>query len=150
MKAGNKDEILLFFEQYFTDEEELETLNQKKAMIQSAHKGLTPQKIEDLKFDELMGITTKKDIVGIVISHWVWDMSNLPNKPKAKKFLEITPDKRSIYIKEEAYIFRNFFGTVAFNEGIHYWEIVADARTEHELKIGVSSINKLDQGEESK
>jgi hypothetical protein len=23
-------------------------------------------------------------------------------------------------------------------DGVHYWEIVADARTEHELKIGVS------------
>lgn len=28
-------------------------------------------------------------------------------------------------------------------EGIHYWEIVADARTEHELKIGVSSVNDM-------
>lgn len=25
-----------------------------------------------------------------------------------------------------------------FLEGCHYWEIIADARTEHELKIGVS------------
>jgi hypothetical protein len=26
-------------------------------------------------------------------------------------------------------------------EGIHYWEIIADARSEHELKIGVSKQN---------
>jgi hypothetical protein len=29
-------------------------------------------------------------------------------------------------------------------EGIHYWEIVADARTEHELKVGVSAINNIE------
>jgi hypothetical protein len=32
MKDGNKDEILVFFEQYFTDEEEMEILNHKKAV----------------------------------------------------------------------------------------------------------------------
>ena len=32
MKDGDKDEILLFFEQYFTDEEELEVLNLKKEL----------------------------------------------------------------------------------------------------------------------
>ena len=34
------------------------------------------------------------------------------------------------------------------NEGLHYWEIIADARTEHELKIGVSSINDISQSQE--
>lgn len=57
---------------------------------------------------------------------------------------EISADRRHIYVKEDEYIFRNFFGTVGFNEGIHYWEIVADARTEHELKVGVSSINTME------
>ena len=32
-------------------------------------------------------------------------------------------------------------------QGIHYWEIVADARTENELKIGVSAINDLTKSE---
>ena len=57
--------------------------------------------------------------------------------------IQISPDYRQIYIKEDEYIFRNFFGNVPFMEGIHYWEIVADARTEHELKIGVSSVNEM-------
>ena len=46
-------------------------------------------------------------------------------------------------MKENDYIFRNFFGDITFNEGIHYWEIIADARTEHELKVGVSSTKEL-------
>ena len=53
-------------------------------------------------------------------------------------------DRRHIYVFEDDYVFRNFFGTVGFNEGIHYWEIIADARTEHELKVGVSSLNNLE------
>ena len=44
---------------------------------------------------------------------------------------------RSLYLKEEQYIFRTVLGNVAFESGLHYWEIVADARTENELKVGV-------------
>ena len=53
-------------------------------------------------------------------------------------------DLRSIYLKEDDYFFRTFFGDVILTEGIHYWEIVADARTEHELKIGVSKSKECD------
>ena len=53
-------------------------------------------------------------------------------------------------MREEGYIFRNIFGHIGFTEGIHYWEIIADARTEHELKIGVSSINSMRDCEEYK
>lgn len=28
-------------------------------------------------------------------------------------------------------------------DGVHYWEIVADARTEHELKVGVTTQQKF-------
>ena len=62
-----------------------------------------------------------------------------------KHRIEISPDRRHIYIKEDEYIFRNFFGDVCFNEGIHYWEIIADTRTDNELKVGVSKINDLTQ-----
>mmetsp|Transcript_31589 Transcript_31589/g.48287 ORF Transcript_31589/g.48287 Transcript_31589/m.48287 type:complete len:172 (+) Transcript_31589:1193-1708(+) len=69
------------------------------------------------------------------------------NKKLAQN-IEISHDARSIYIKEDEYVFRNFFGQAAFTEGIHYWEIVADSRTEHELKVGVSKINDMEQSEE--
>ena len=57
----------------------------------------------------------------------------------------MSQDRRSIYLREDDYFFRTFFGDVIFTEGIHYWEIVADARTEHELKIGVSKSRECDQ-----
>lgn len=69
---------------------------------------------------------------------------------KIDKQIEISPDKRHLFVNEEDYIFRNFFGDVGFQEGIHYWEIIADSRTEHELKVGVSSINEMQQAAEYK
>ena len=55
------------------------------------------------------------------------------------KEIKVSVDKRSIYLKEDDYVFRTVYGNLSFNEGIHYWEIVADSRSEHELKIGVSA-----------
>lgn len=70
MKAGDKDEILLFFEQYFTDEEELENIKQRKVKEeeqQSKYKhrntNTGPQsalktKREELKLDDLITFST--------------------------------------------------------------------------------------------
>jgi len=76
----------------------------------------------------------------------VWDVKEVFKQMGSHRRIvqEISADNRSVYIKEDEYIFRNIFGTIGFMEGIHYWEIVCDARTEHELKIGVSKINKME------
>lgn len=70
----------------------------------------------------------------------MWEVSD----PRYVDILAVSADQRSIYLKEDDYFFRTFFGDVTFSEGIHYWEIVADARTEHELKIGVSKSKECD------
>lgn len=44
-----------------------------------------------------------------------------------------------MFLKESAYMFRTVLGDTAMYGGIHYWEIVADARTENELKIGLAT-----------
>ena len=36
-------------------------------------------------------------------------------------------------------MFRTLLGDEGFMEGIHYWEIIGDGRTENELKIGVTT-----------
>ena len=108
-------------------------------------------KREELKLDDLMSFSTQREVIGVVLTNWVWEIENTIFKKTGKKskyIQEISPDHRHIYIKEDEYIFRNIFGSVGFNEGIHYWEIVADARTEHELKIGVSSINNMEDCKE--
>jgi hypothetical protein len=69
----------------------------------------------------------------VVITRFEWDSSIIPKEVK------VTSDNRCIYLKEDDYIFRTVYGNVGFTEGIHYWEIVADSRSEHEMKIGVSA-----------
>jgi len=79
----------------------------------------------------------EREIVGVVLTNWAWDSKIMPKEVKVSK------DCRSIFLKEEDYVFRTVFGEVGFMEGIHYWEIVADANSEHELKIGISGTNEI-------
>lgn len=72
------------------------------------------------------------------ISQFAWD----PNY--ASDVIEISGGNRSVYLKEEQYIFRTVIGNKPFTEGTHYWEIVADARSENELKIGVCKNRDFD------
>ena len=42
-------------------------------------------------------------------------------------------------------MFRSVIANVSFESGIHYWEIVDDARTENELKVGVCKNRDFDK-----
>lgn len=44
-----------------------------------------------------------------------------------------------MWLKEAAYMFRSIIVNTPFYGGKHYWEIIADERTENELKIGIST-----------
>lgn len=163
MRMGDQTEILIFIEQYFNDQEEMDNEIKRKQQKESEQQQLrlrqaisgttlssqrkkegSAKKYND---NQISQMSHQRDIVGVVISHFKWDTerieSQIANNRKMKQGIQISPDRRSIYIQEDEYIFRNFFGDIGFNQGIHYWEIVADARTENELKIGVSSINDL-------
>jgi hypothetical protein len=47
-------------------------------------------------------------------------------------------------LKEQSYVFRSAVSNIGFTGGINYWEIIADNRTENELKIGVSTNKDFD------
>jgi E3 ubiquitin-protein ligase NRDP1 len=81
----------------------------------------------------------QRDIVGVVVQKYVWDESTLPKEVK------MSDDQRSLYLQEDDYLFRTVYANIELNEGIHYWEIIADARSEHELKIGVSGQKLMNQ-----
>ena len=51
--------------------------------------------------------------------------------------IQLTANNRHAYLSEDTYLFRTAIGGHGFTGGTHYWELVADARTENELKIGV-------------
>ena len=65
-------------------------------------------------------------------NEFCWDSSN------SSKEVHFSADCRHAFLFEANYLFRTIIGNRPFMDGVHYWEIVADSRTEHELKIGVS------------
>jgi len=57
--------------------------------------------------------------------------------------IQVSNNSRSIYLKENAYMFRTAITDKAMTGGIHYYEIQADPRTENELKIGIATKNQF-------
>ena len=64
-----------------------------------------------------------------------------------KKFgtgIVISENNTHVFLKEQAYVFRSAVANIGFSSGINYWEIIADARTENEIKIGITSSKDFD------
>lgn len=40
-------------------------------------------------------------------------------------------NKTLVFLKEQSYVFRSVVTSTGFTSGIHYWEIIADNRTEN-------------------
>jgi hypothetical protein len=57
----------------------------------------------------------------------------------SSKEISFSNDFRHAFLYETNYYFRTITSNRPFFSGVHYWEIIADARTEHELKIGVTA-----------
>ena len=72
------------------------------------------------------------------ISKFAWD----PNF--SSQSIEITAENRSIFLKEDTYLFRSVIADTGFESGNHYWELVADSRTDNELKVGVTKNRDFD------
>lgn len=41
-------------------------------------------------------------------------------------------------------MFRSVIGDTGFKCGIHYWEVVADSKSDNELKVGVTKNREFD------
>jgi hypothetical protein len=68
----------------------------------------------------------------------VWDPS------KTGGSIVITEGGVQCFLKEQSYLFRTSLTNNGFTSGRHYWEIIADSRTENELKIGVTTNKDFD------
>ena len=53
-------------------------------------------------------------------------------------------DFRTAFLEEDTYLFRSIIADKPFESGHHYWEFVADSRTDNELKIGVTKNRDFD------
>ena len=107
----------------------------------------TASKLNQQKLASQLEIKTKmqREIIGVVLEQFHWEIPEIFqhharfSTSANKDMLQVSADCRQLFIQEEDYFFRTFFGSKPLTEGIHYWEIIADARTEHELKIGIST-----------
>jgi E3 ubiquitin-protein ligase NRDP1 len=45
--------------------------------------------------------------------------------------LVLSESNTHVFLKEQAYVFRTIVGNIGFSSGVHYWEIIADSRTEN-------------------
>lgn len=66
------------------------------------------------------------------ISNFKWDTE------RKGQGIQVYNNGESLFLNETCYAFRTIIATEPFTEGIHYFEIIADKRTESELKIGVT------------
>jgi E3 ubiquitin-protein ligase NRDP1 len=89
--------------------------------------GFKPKVVED-----------KPDKPQIGVGELKWD------RTKCGTGISFENNMSLVFLKEQAYVFRSVTTTFGFTSGVHYWEIVADSRTENELKIGVSTSNNFD------
>jgi len=71
------------------------------------------------------------------IHEFCWDSDN------SSKEINFSSDCRHAFLHETNYLFRTMVSNRPFMDGQHYWEIIADARTEHELKIGITLQQKF-------
>ena len=58
--------------------------------------------------------------------------------------VELTAENRSTFLTEDTYLFRTVISDTKFDSGLHYWELIADSRSENELKIGVTKNRDFD------
>lgn len=63
---------------------------------------------------------------------------------KSSGSITFTDGNTQCFLKEQSYLFRTSIANYGFTSGVHYWEILADSRTENELKIGVSCSTSFD------
>ena len=93
-------------------------INNLKTMIKAVS-GNNSLKINDFDYDP--GITSFR-----------WD-----NERKGQG-IQVYNNGESLFLNETCYAFRSIVASEPFMEGVHYFEIIADKRTESELKIGVT------------
>ena len=90
--------------------------------------------IRQTTLSQLNSIEESKDSVLCDMDgdQFYWDPAN------SSKEVNLSGDWRHAFLLESNYLFRTILANRPFMDGHHYWEIVADARTEHELKVGVT------------
>ena len=124
-KNSKPDELIDWFHNFVTTTLEenihkdcIKRINNLKNMIKAIN-GNNQISINDL--DYVPGITEFK-----------WDNEN------KGQGIQIYNNGEGLFLNESCYAFRSIVSNKPFMNGVHYFEIIADRRTENELKIGIT------------
>ena len=130
-KNMSKEELCNWFHEFVTvtlkdklHKECERKINNLKSMVLAAN-GNMSMKINYIDYDP-------------GISYFKWD-----NEKKGEG-IQIYNNDESVFLNEKKYIFRSVVANEPFMEGIHYFEIIADRKTESELKVGVTKNPNFD------
>ena len=122
---SSKEELCDWFHKFVTEtlKEDLhkecaKKINNLKNMVRAVS-GNTSMKINEIDYND--GISSFK-----------WD-----NERKGQG-IQVYNNGESLFLNEACYAFRSIVANEPFMEGVHYFEVIADKRTESELKIGVT------------
>jgi hypothetical protein len=121
-------EAVLLLEERFGD---------KKAMYEVLGKFITSYKAPDspaLNLSKPRSLTSNNSGPMAL----TWDSSRIGGS------IQLSEGNTHCFLKEQSYLFRTAVANQGFMSGVHYWEIMADSRTENELKIGVTSNTGFD------
>lgn len=121
----NQDELVDWFHKFLKGE-----LNTK--LHEQCEKRISNLKemIRAISGNDSIAINELDYIPGV--THFKWD--NI----KKGQGIQIYNNGESLFLDETNYAFRSIVANKPFTNGVHYFEIIADRRTENELKIGVT------------
>ncbi len=86
--------------------------------------------IKAVSGNNLMPINDLEYSPGITFFKW--------DNYKKGQGIQIYNNSESLFLNETCYAFRSIVSNQPFTSGVHYWEVIADRRTENELKIGIT------------
>lgn len=69
------------------------------------------------------GYTTTVSNISGQSESLIWDNANYGTG------IVLSDGNTSVFLKEQAYVFRTITANIGFTSGVHYWEIIADGRT---------------------
>lgn len=124
-KTENKEELAVWFHSFLKN-------NVDEIVHRDCEKRISNLKSMLKAVSGKSNITINDNEYSSGITNFKWDLN------KKGQNIQIYNSGEGLLLHETCYAFRTVVSCTSFSSGVHYWEIIADRRTENELKVGVT------------